>query len=68
MINEMKKIIDSNKTLSEDELYTLYLYSMIEKSEEDFRNGNYITLEELDKEMEEKYANYSITYGKEKHK
>lgn len=68
MINEMKKIIDSNKTLSEDELYTLYLHSMIEKSEEDFRNGNYITLEELDKEMEAKYASYSITYGKEKHK
>ena len=68
MLSEMKKIIDSNNTLSEDELYTLYLHSMIEKSEEDFKNGNYITLEELDKEMEEKYASYSINYGKEKYK
>lgn len=31
MLNEMKKILDANNTLSEDELYTLYLHYMIKK-------------------------------------
>lgn len=73
MINQKEQILEVINTLPDDAtwddaLYTLYLHSMIEKSEEDYRNCNYITLEELDKEMEEKYARYSITHGKEKHK
>lgn len=47
MINDMKKIIDANNTLSEDELYTLYLHAKIAESEKNLQDGEVITLQEL---------------------
>lgn len=47
-------------TLSEDEVYELYIKSKLQKSQDDIKNGRVITLEELDKEREELYESYSV--------
>ena len=55
MINSKEK----NNTLTNDELYNLYLNSKLQKSIDDIKNGRVMTLEELKKyidELEEKYA------------
>ena len=44
-------------------IYDLYVYINIAKGINDINNGNHITLEELDKEMEELYANTSRRFG-----
>ena len=68
MSNDKQQIIATMNTLPDnatwdDAIYTLYLHSKLKKSEEDIKNGRVITIEELDKEMEEKYANYSIQWS-----
>lgn len=58
MINEIKKFLNANDTMSADELYTLYLQAKIAESEKNLRDGNVITLQELKKyidKLEEKY-------------
>ena len=55
MINSKEKI----NTLTNDELYNLYLNSKLQKSIDDIKHGRVMTLEELKKyidELEEKYA------------
>lgn len=56
MVNEKGKTLKTIDTLSEDEIYALYLKSMLKKSEEDIKKGKVMTIEEFDKEMEELYA------------
>lgn len=46
-----------------DSLYNLYILIGITKGMDDVRNGRGITLEELDKEMEEKYESYNRRLG-----
>lgn len=72
MISQKKQILEvinslPDNTTWDDALYTLYLYSKLEKSEEDLKNGDVITLEELDKEMEAKYESYYIKRSQERH-
>ena len=55
MINSKEK----TNTLTNDELYNLYLNSKLQKSIDDIKHGRVMTLEELKKyidELEEKYA------------
>ena len=46
-----------------ESLYNLYLFIGITKGVNDIRNGRGSTLEELDKEMEERHARYSRRFG-----
>ncbi len=50
---------EQTNTLTNDELYNLYLNSKLQKSIDDIKNGRVMTLEELKKyidELEEKHA------------
>ncbi|MCL2860253.1 MAG: hypothetical protein FWF46_06865 [Oscillospiraceae bacterium] len=58
-IKEVLKAMSSNKSLDEI-MYNLYFEVKLAISEDDFKNGRFITLEELDKEMEGWYANKNI--------
>ena len=72
MENVKEKILEVVNKLPEDTtwddaLYTLYFYSEISKSEDDFKNGRYITLEELREHidrLEEEYENSNIRQSK----
>lgn len=51
MINEKQKIIATVNTLPEDTtlddaIYTLYLHSKLQKSQDDIKNGRVMTIEE----------------------
>ena len=56
---QVLKAMSSNKSLDEI-MYNLYFEVKLAISEDDFKNGRFITLEELDKEMEGWYANKNI--------
>lgn len=58
MINEKQKILSAANTLSDDAIYTLYLHSKLEKSKENIKNGNVITLEELKNHIDGLEARY----------
>ena len=55
--NTLNKINLQEDTLYEI-IYELYFFMALAESEEDIRNGRVMTLEELDKEMEDKYESY----------
>lgn len=63
MINEQKQILATvntlpDKTTWDDATYTLYLRSKLEKSKENIKNGNVITLQELKKHIDGLEARY----------
>lgn len=58
MINEKKQILTPVNTLPDDTTYTLYLCSKLEKSKENIKNGNVITLQELKKHIDGLEAKY----------
>lgn len=65
MSNEKQKILEvihalPDDTTWDDAIYTLYLHSELDKSQDDIKNGRVITLEEFDKERKELYENYPI--------
>ena len=68
MINEKQEILATVNTLPDDTtwddaIYTLYLHSKLQKSQDDIKNGKVCTLEELRQhinELEAKYANNNI--------
>ena len=41
-----------------DIIYELFFFKALEESEDDIKNGRVITLDEVKKEMEAKYASY----------
>ena len=53
MIQE--RTLENVNSLTEEQLGVLYFKAMIKKSEEEIARGEYITLEEFDKEMEALY-------------
>jgi len=60
MVNAKEQIIEiieklPNDASWDDIIYSLYFHSKLKKSKNDLKNGNYITLDELDKEMEARY-------------
>ena len=61
IVNLLKK--SKNDTSFYDVLYDLYVYIGIAKGVNDIRNGNGITLEEFNKEMEELHESYSRRFG-----
>lgn len=65
---EMKKIVDLLKEKEDngtfyDTLYDLYVLLGIAKSVDNIRNGQGISLEEFNKEMEELHESYSRRFG-----
>lgn len=71
MINEKEKTLKTVYTLPNeisDKLYVQYMKEILKESEEQFKNGKFITLEEFEKEMESKYENSHVRYGKTEHK
>lgn len=56
-----------DNTTWDDIFYTLYFYSELKQSENDFKNGRFITLEEFDKEMEAKYEGYNVKQSRTKY-
>ena len=61
MINEKQKIIATVNTLPEDTtwddaIYTLYLHSKLQKSQ----NGRVMTIEESKERMRKKYASFDV--------
>ena len=65
---EMKKIVDLLKEKEDngtfyDTLYDLYVLLEIAKGVDNIRNGQGISLEEFNKEMEELHESYSRRFG-----
>lgn len=65
---EMKKIVDLLKEKEDngtfyDTLYDLYVLLGIAKGVDNIRNGQGISLEEFNKEMEELHESYSRRFG-----
>ena len=56
MINSKEK----TNTLTNDELYNLYLNSKLQKSIDDIKNGRVMTIEESIERMKKKYEDFHI--------
>lgn len=56
MVNEKKE----EYTIVDDKNYTLYLHSKLQKSKEDIKKGNVITIEESKERMRKKYVSFDI--------
>ena len=68
MINEKQEILATVNALPEDTtlddaIYTLYLHSKLQKSQDDIKNGNVLTIEESKERMRKKFANFDIKWG-----
>lgn len=63
------EVIDSlpEDTTLDDAIYVLYMHSKLIKSKKSIEDGKFVTLEDLDKEMEAKYENYSLRTSKTRH-
>ena len=59
-MNEKKDIFETVDTLSDDAVYTLYLRSKLQKSENDIKNGKVMTVDESKERMRKKYANFNV--------
>mgnify|MGYP006988890539 CR=1 FL=1 len=46
-----------------DALYNLYFFIQLYKSNDDLKNGRYMTLEESKERMRKKYESYNARYG-----
>ena len=65
MINEKQKILATVNTLPDDitwddAIYTLFLHSKLQKSQDDIKKGNVMTIEESKERMRKKYANFDV--------
>ena len=65
MINKKQEIIATINTLPDDTtwddaIYTLYLHSKLQKSQDDIKNGNVLTIEDSKKRMRKNFANFDI--------
>ena len=63
MINNKQEIIATVNTLPDDTtcddaIYTLYLHSKLQKSQDDIKNGKVMTVEESKERMRKKYKSY----------
>ncbi len=47
-------------TTWDDAIYTLYLHSKLQKSQDAIKNGNVLTIEESKERMRKKFANFDI--------
>ena len=54
----LNKINEKKNTLY-DIIYDLFFFAALQESEDDIKNNRVCTLEELETEMEAKYANYN---------
>ena len=59
-MNEKKDIFETVDTLSDDAVYTLYLRSKLQNSENDIKNGKVMTVDESKERMRKKYANFNV--------
>lgn len=64
MENNKKQNVKEVYTLPElqmnDEEYVEYMKEQLKKSNEDFKNGRVLTLEEFEQEMEALYESYNV--------
>ena len=65
MTNEKQEILATVNTLPEDTtwddaIYTLYLHSKLQKSQDDIKNANVLTIEESKERMRKKFTNFDI--------
>ena len=60
MVNEKGKTLKTIDTLSEDEIYALYLKSMLKKSEDDIKKGKVMTVEESIERMKKEHESFNI--------
>ena len=60
MVNEKGKTLKTIDTLSEDEIYALYLKSMLKKSEDDIKKGKVMTVEESIERMKKERGSCNI--------
>ncbi len=60
MVNEKGKTLKTIDTLSEDEIYALYLKSMLKKSEDDIKKGKVMTIEESIERMKKEHESFNI--------
>lgn len=65
MINEKKKILRAVNTLPDDTtwdnaIYTLYLNSKLQKSQDDIKTGRVMTIEESKERMRTKYESFDV--------
>lgn len=63
-ISELLKKSKTDDGTFLDAIYNLYLFIGIKKSIEDIKNGNVMTLEELDSEMEALYESNNQKFSK----
>ena len=47
-------------TTWDDAIYTLYLHSKLQKSQDDIKNGRVLTIDESKERMRIKYANFDV--------
>ena len=65
MINKKQEILATINTLPDDTtwddaIYTLYLHSKLQKSQDDIKNGRVLTINESQERMRIKYANFDV--------
>lgn len=67
MVNEKGKTLKTIDTLSEDEIYALYLKSMLKKSEDDIKKGKVMTVEESIERMKKEHESFNIDWSTSKY-
>ena len=65
MINEKKEILATVNTLPDDTtwddaIYTLYLHSKLQKSQDDIKHCRVMTIEESKERLRKKYASFDV--------
>ena len=65
MISKKQEILATVNTLPDDTtwddaIYTLYLHSKLQKSQEDIKNGRVMTVKESKERMRKKYASFDV--------
>ena len=65
MTSKKQEILATVNTLPDDTtwddaIYTLYLHSKLQKSQEDIKNGRVMTVEESKERMRKKYASFDV--------
>ena len=65
MTSKKQEILATVNTLLDDTtwdeaIYTLYLHSKLQKSQEDIKNGRVMTVKESKERMRKKYASFDV--------
>ena len=50
----------SNKVTLNDSIYSLYLHSKLQKSQDDIKNNRVMTIQESKERMKKKYADFNV--------